>query len=40
VSHIAKDGVNKQNCDKLLGIITQRYRDMVAYHQEQKKNKA
>ena len=40
VSHIAKDGVNKQNCDKLLGLITQRYREMVAYHQEQKKNKA
>ena len=40
VSHIAKDGVNKQNCDKLLDLITQRYREMVAYHQEQKKNKA
>ncbi|MBE5794706.1 MAG: (d)CMP kinase [Clostridiales bacterium] len=40
VSHLAKDGVNKQNCDKLLGIITARYREMVACHQEQKKNKA
>lgn len=40
VSHIAKEGVNKQSCDKLLQTITDRYREMVAHHQEQKKNKA
>ena len=39
VSPIAKDGVNKQNCDKLLEIITSRYREMVSTHEKQKKNK-
>lgn len=39
VTHLARGGVNKQNCDKLLENIRLHYREMVAAHQEQKKNK-
>jgi 1-acyl-sn-glycerol-3-phosphate acyltransferase len=39
VTHLARGGVNKQNCDKLLENIRLRYREMVSAHQVQKKNK-
>ena len=36
VTHLAKQGVNKQNCDLLLSAITQRYRELVEKHQQSK----
>ncbi len=36
VSHLARQGVNKQTCDQLLTSITQRYRELVEEHNKTK----